>query len=241
MREKFYMKEKARKKLKKLLIEPEIEINQKIQDFIQLFQDDALPKIPKKWNIPVALWQRYEFLGDRVLNLTVSEYLFKKFPEAREGELTNKLKVTSNESLSSIIDCMEIQIDLLIPDEIGKQKTYGENVSAGALEAFIGAVYCELGLKQTKMIILKIFNNEIDNYNPDTDYISKLHQRFDKEEKILQKPIFINKEGKPPNETFYYQYRDGDGTILGKGSGKNSKKAKQNAAENALKRFNPSL
>jgi ribonuclease-3 len=133
---------------------------------------------------------------------------------------------------------MEIQIDLLIPDEIGKQKTYGENVSAGALEAFIGAVYCELGLKQTKMMVLKIFNDEIGNYNSDKDYISQLHQRFDTEEKNLQKPNLINKEGKPPNETFYYQYIDGDGTVLGEGSGKNSKKAKQNAAEDAVKRLN---
>jgi len=53
---------------------------------------------------PGKNFQRLEFLGDRVLNLIVSHYLYKKFPDDGEGELTNKLRFTSNDNLEEIIE-----------------------------------------------------------------------------------------------------------------------------------------
>jgi len=79
------------------------------------------PKLQsEKWHISNESWQRYEFLGDRVLDQVVADYLYHYAPancegENREGWMTKKMGVVSNEYLAGIIERNDFAVDSLIP------------------------------------------------------------------------------------------------------------------------------
>ena len=96
----------------------------------------------EQWDITNAEWQRYEFLGDRVLNLIVAQTLFTQRDSVlSEGEMTRILSsVMSNRALDGLIHQYGDAFARLIPASIAEQNTYGERVTGGAFEAFIGAL-----------------------------------------------------------------------------------------------------
>ena len=182
-------------------------------------------------------YQRLEFLGDRVLNLIVSFYLYKKFPDDTEGELTNKLRFTSNENLEEITGSLPEEFrtelfrfrDTLRPD--------GQTSNADAIEAFIGSYFLEHGLEAATGFVEKNFAEHIDRFDPDTDYISNLKVHFEKEKK--PQPVYQLERTEPgPNnqEIFHIQVFVG-GVLLGSGSGSSHERAKKSAAHEALKRL----
>jgi dsRNA-specific ribonuclease len=87
--------------------------------------------------------------------------------------MTKMTGVVSNESLTGIIERNGLDIALLIPKTIEQQKTYGERVKGGALEAFIGALYEIVGFEWTRTCILTILSEEIKQYDPATSYIGR--------------------------------------------------------------------
>ena len=170
--------------LKEQLLDSNVDFNRKIEEFIKIFNSDSSdPGLQSgKWNISNDEWQRYEFLGDRVLNLVAADYPYHHAPSKREGEMTKMMGVVSNESLTGIIERNGFDVALLIPKTIGQQQTYGERVKGGALEAFIGALYEIVGFEGTRTCILNILSDEIDRYDPATNYIGRFqewHQQHD--------------------------------------------------------------
>ena len=143
-----------KKLLREHLLDPGMDFNQKLKLFITIFNADISgPDLPsEKWNISGSDWQRYEFLGDRVLNLVAADYLYHHPAPEREGQMTKKMGIVSNESLTEIIERKKIDIALLIPEIIGQQKTYDEKVTGGALEAFIGVLYGQYRVRGDKNI-----------------------------------------------------------------------------------------
>jgi len=102
-----------------------------------------------RWDITKEDWQRYEFLGDKVLALIIAQTLFtQRSAVLDEGEMTQMLSgVVSNRALDLLSRQHGMEtFTRLIPLAIGEQKTYGKRVTGGAFEAFIGALYCEVGL-----------------------------------------------------------------------------------------------
>ena len=68
----------------------------------------------------------------------------------------------------------------LIPLAIGEQKTYGERITGGAFEAFIGALYCEVGLDDVTFFVAVILEDVIDEFNPRENAIGLLQEYFQK-------------------------------------------------------------
>ncbi len=120
-----------------------------------------------RWDVSKEDWQRYEFLGDRVLNLIVAQTLFTQRPVALdEGEMTEILgTVVSNKSLDALARDHDA-VTLLIPCSIGEQSCYGERITGGAFEAFIGALYCEVGLDDVAYFVNEVLAGPLANYNP---------------------------------------------------------------------------
>ena len=184
-------------------------------------------------------YQRLEFLGDRVLNLIVSIYLYKKFPEYSEGELTNKLKFTSNDNLEEIFENLlgDLKKEILEFKSIYRPNELTSN--ADAIEAYIGSYYLEHKFEATINHFEKIFSDHIDRFDPDTDYISKLQILTQKSYKIPNyKQIGKDEIDQYNNHTFNFQVLI-DGVAKGSGSGRSHSKAKQKAALDALNKIDP--
>jgi len=105
-------------------------------------------------------YERLEFLGDSILSVVVSKFLFDKFPSAKEGGLTKyRAKIVSRESLNQIGLKFNL-IDLLALEQ---KINFGENIHGNLLEALIGAVFIDRGyLKCQNFILDKIIADHVD-------------------------------------------------------------------------------
>ena len=105
--------------------------------------------------------ERLEFLGDAVLEIVVSEYLFNRFTDLNEGKLTQmRASMVNTQSLADIfqeLDCKD-----LLQTSKGTNKldeTHKHSIFAGTLEACIGAIFIELGYEESKDFVLQLFHN----------------------------------------------------------------------------------
>ena len=105
--------------------------------------------------------ERLEFLGDAVLEIVVSEYLFNRFTDLNEGKLTQmRASMVNTQSLAEIfqqLDCKD-----LLQTSKGTNKldeTHKHSIFAGTLEACIGAIFIERGYEESKDFILQLFHN----------------------------------------------------------------------------------
>ncbi len=185
--------------------------------------------------------EKLEFLGDSVLALIVNEYLYNKYPEKLEGQLS-KLKsiVVSEHSLAEIARSIDLGKYLLL----GKgERQYGgaerSAILADAMEAVLGAYYLDSGLEKAREFILPHIIKELNKINKNEhkkDYKTSL-QLF-VQQKYKSCPLYktIKEEGPDHNKIFYVNvYIENE--EYGMGNGNNKKSAQQRAAKDALKRL----
>lgn len=183
--------------------------------------------------------ERLEFLGDSVLGLIISEYLFRNYPELPEGKLTKiRAKIVCEPSLA---DCAK-SIDLGNYLKLGKgeESTGGRNrtsILADAFEALIGSIYLDGGMENARKFIMKIMRKIIEDAIRGKifiDYKTRLQEilQADSTNKITYE--IVDEIGPDHNKTFYTQVKNND-RIIGYGNGKNKKESEQNAAKMALK------
>ena len=115
--------------------------------------------------------ERLEFLGDAVLEIVVSEYLFNRFANLNEGQLTQmRASLVNTQSLAEIfqqLDCKD-----LLQTSKGTNKldeTHKHSIYAGTLEACIGAIFIELGFEESKSFILHIFQDSFSFLNESSE------------------------------------------------------------------------
>ena len=145
--------------------------------------------------------ERLEFLGDAVLEIVVSDYLFNRFDKLDEGRLTQmRASLVNTQSLSKIflqLDCRD-----LLQTSRGTKKldeTHKYSIYAGALEACIGAIFIELGFEESKSFILYLFQDSFSLLNESIelkDAKSRLQEAL--QALGLQPPNYLvasNKEG----------------------------------------------
>ncbi|MEQ1510982.1 MAG: ribonuclease III [Sphingopyxis sp.] len=109
-------------------------------------------------------YQRLEFLGDRVLGLAIADAIFRRFPMAKEGELSARLNV-----LVSGATCAEIarDIDLAPYIRLGKQARDdgardSDNILGDVMEAIIGAIYLDAGMDEARALVLRLWAHRLD-------------------------------------------------------------------------------
>ncbi|MEM8899078.1 MAG: ribonuclease III [Bacteroidota bacterium] len=178
--------------------------------------------------------ERLEFLGDSILDSVVSEFLFKIYPTKDEGFLTEmRSKIVNRKSLNDI--CKKLHIDGLIDHRqtgIVNESMYGD-----ALEAFIGAVYLDMGYPKTKQFIhsriLEPHVNLPDLERQTISFKNKLIEYVQKSKLGLLEFEVIGEDGDGRNKIFRIQAKVGT-SVLGIGEGKNKKTAEQRASEDAL-------
>jgi ribonuclease III len=189
--------------------------------------------------------ERLEFLGDAVLELIISEYLFHKYPDRPEGELTSfRAAIVNTSSLAEVSQKLEIGEHLLMSK--GEEMTGGrekEYLLANALEAVLGAIYLDQGYDAAKIFVIKHLTPKIEDivkYRLDIDPKTKLQERSQRILKRTPSYKVIGEEG-PDHEKIFTVVVKMNGKIYGKGEGANKQKAEENAAIEALEKLeNPS-
>lgn len=181
--------------------------------------------------------ERLEFLGDSVLGLVVSDYLFNVRKDLPEGKLTKfRANVVCEESLSRVARNLEIGKFLFL----GKgEKICGgrdrDSILADAVEAIIAAIYLDSGLESAREFILfnlrDIITNTVDG-NIFRDYKTILQEIVQKKNGKLSYRL-IAEHGPDHDKEFEMIVKSGQ-NILGEGKGKNKKEAEKEAARDAL-------
>lgn len=178
--------------------------------------------------------ERLEYLGDSVLDTIVAEYLFKIYPFRDEGFLTEmRSKIVNRKSLNVI--CRQLGVSELVQHK--QNGSTNSSMYGDALEAFIGAVYLDLGYKRTRKFVYKrILDRHLTLSEVETQIISyknKLIEYVQKEKLGILEFEVLEEIGEGPRKTFRMQAMVGD-RVLGKGEGKNKKTAEQRASHHAL-------
>jgi len=220
-----------------LLNSPDPDINQIINTFVTRFNAAYGIAGTDRWDITKEDWQRYEFLGDRVLNLIIAQSLFtRRDAVLDEGSMTRILSgVVSNRALDALTRQHEKKaFTRLIPKSIGEQNTYGERVTGGAFEAFIGALYCEVGLDDVAFFVNVIMEDALNSYNPNQNAKGILQEYFQKKDRSdvpdYRETIRTGPDHKPVFTSQVFFKND----LLGEGTGESKQLAEQSAARRAL-------
>lgn len=180
-------------------------------------------------------YERLEFLGDAVLELTVSDFLFRHFPDVKEGELTKRR--ASIVCGSSLAQCAEgIHIGKYMMMGKGEETTGGrhkENILSDVLEALIGAVYIDGGFEKAVAFIHRFVLSDFDNKQLFYDSKTLLQEYVQRDKDAVLDYVLIGEQGPDHSREFTVEARV-NGRAVGKGTGKTKKAAEQQAAYKAL-------
>lgn len=182
--------------------------------------------------------ERLEFLGDAVLDLVIGEYLFLKYPEWTEGELTRaKASVVCESALAPRSEYFHVGEYLLLGR--GEEQTGGRtraSILADAFEAIIGAIYIDTSYDEAAAFILthlQVYLDKIASGNYTHDYKTDLQELVQQQGEAEIRYQLERDEGPDHDKTFYMGVYI-NGRRCGTGMGKSKKEAAQQAAREAL-------
>ncbi|WP_019227132.1 ribonuclease III [Sedimentibacter sp. B4] len=184
--------------------------------------------------------ERLEFLGDAVLSITVSRFIFDKFPDYPEGDLTKlRSQVVCEDTLSLVAANLQIGRFLLLGK--GEEASGGrerKSILADAVEAIIAAIYIDGGYRKAEEFVLDNLTKYIQlavKGKIVTDFKSYLQEYYQSKSQSCKIRYVVTKEEGPDHEKMFHVNVLVNKTVVGKGTGKSKKLAEQDAAKNALK------
>lgn len=186
--------------------------------------------------------ERLELLGDAVLGMVVTEYLYNKYPIKEEGELTSiKSLLVSRKILAKIAKNIGVGEAMLLNDaEERAGGRHRSSILADAIEAIIGAIYLDGGLDTVVMFINdKLFAqcDEIVAAEHNKNFKSMLLEYSQSKNMGLPQYIVKHEEGPDHDKVFTIEVLINN-QVLGMGKGNSKKRAEQMSAKNALKKLN---
>lgn len=183
--------------------------------------------------------ERLEFLGDAVLQLIISEYLYKTYPNKPEGDLSKlRSMIVREESLASFArDC---QFNLFLRLGKGEEKSGGrdrDTILGDAFEAFLGALLLDQGVEAVKTFLYAVVIPKVEagTFEQVKDYKTQLQEILQVNGDVDIVYQVTNEYG-PAHAKEFTIAVFADGHEIGQGSGRSKKLAEQKAAENALEK-----
>jgi len=182
--------------------------------------------------------QRLEFLGDAVLELVVSEFLYHSFPQYAEGDLTKlRASIVCEPSLSRV--ARKLGLGEYLYMSRGEEKSGGRDrpsILADAFESVLGAVYLDGGLKEAGKFALDHLSEVIADVlegRVDRDYKTELQEILQKRSSSPVSYVILKEDG-PAHNRFFTAGVLFMGKQMGVGTGHSKKEAEQQAARHAL-------
>ncbi len=188
--------------------------------------------------------ERLEFLGDAVLELVVTDFLYLKFSDKPEGELTSwRAALVKTESLAELAEELDIGKFLLMSR--GEAKSGGRTrmaLLANLVEAIIGAIYLDQGYDKAAEFISVNINSKLDGILKTGAHIdAKSHfQEIAQEHEGTTPHYEVISESGPDHDKVFEMAVYLKDKIWGKGQGNSKQTAQQSAAQSALKKYKPS-
>ncbi|MCD6595153.1 ribonuclease III [bacterium] len=193
------------------------------------------PSIAEK---PSDSYQRLEFLGDALLDFIVGARLFKLYPDANEGKLTEMRRILVNSTaLANIAKTFDAE-KFVIYDNSLENFNLSDSVLCDIYESIVGAIYLDGGLKSVGDFISRTLFKYADILLNSPKFINFKGQLLELLQSKGRQPRYIVLEttGPPHNVEFTIGVYDGD-ELLGIGVGSSKKDAEQNAANKAVNKL----
>ncbi|TNF22937.1 MAG: ribonuclease III [Deltaproteobacteria bacterium] len=203
--------------------------------------DEALTHASHKNEVggDVVDYERLEFLGDAVVELAVSELLFRRLPGAREGRLTQlRARLVNARTLAAIARHLGLGAHIRVGR--GEEKSGGRtrrSILADVLEALVGAIYIDGGYGEVSALVARLVDPRLEEtLLQDTvkDPKSRLQEWAQHAHQITPVYTLVDVSGPQHDARFVAEVRIGD-VLEGTGSGLSKKEAEQQAATDALR------
>ena len=181
--------------------------------------------------------ERLEFLGDSVLSIIVSDYIYKNFPNLPEGQLTRlRASLVCEKTLCSFSKQLEVgEYILLGKGERANGGATRPSILADAFEAILAAIYLDGGMEPAKKHVLRFVKSELSHLEHENfkDYKTELQEIIQRnpEEKLT---YVLTGESGPDHDKCFTVEVHLNSNVIGEGSGHSKKNAEQAAAKKAL-------
>lgn len=227
-------------KFKGILPQIESKIKVKFQDQVLLFLAFVHRSFVNEEKEVDTHNERLEFLGDSVLGLIVSEYLFEKWPDKPEGELS-KTRALLVEAQACVKYMHQLNIESFVFLGKGESQSLGrgrETILANVFEALIGAMYLDQGYEKTKQFFLYRLKESVTEIldSPTRNYKAELQDYAQKNHQLIPDYQVLSETGPDHAKEFvvgvYIEKK-----LYGEGTGASKKIAEQQAAAAALQRI----
>lgn len=185
----------------------------------------------------LASYERLEFLGDSILGFVVCEYLFQKYPQWQEGDLTKiKSVVVSRQTCAFFANDLGLQDFLVVGKGIGNRGPVPESLLANVFESVVAAIYLDGGLEQARQFLMRLIPAKVELAvagELTANFKSELQQFAQR--KFGSPPTYQVLGDRGPDHEKWFQVA----ARMGKRQytpawGRNKKEAEQKAAANAL-------
>lgn len=186
--------------------------------------------------------ERLEFLGDSVLSVAVASYLFERFPDENEGFLTRmRTKLVNGKMLAHLSKTVGLNEYLIISHQIEENDGRSIlNILEDAFEAFLAAIYQDLGFQAAHDWVLNVIETHLDFaelIRINNNFKDQVLKYFQHNHGYLPRFYELNVETMNNQKVFKVCMKDQHGNILGTGKGNNKKEAENDAALQVLKRY----
>jgi len=186
--------------------------------------------------------ERLEFLGDAVLEIVVTEFLYTNFQETPEGDLTNwRASLVNSKMLYEVAKELGIEECLYLSkgESRDKNKKSRQFILANSVEAIIGAMYLDQGIETPKKFILKNVVSKLDNILKNRSYLdpkSHFQERAQEVRGITPHYQIIDEKGPDHAKTFTVGLYLGE-ELIATGEGSSKQEAQVDAAANGVKKM----
>ncbi|MDR2655790.1 MAG: ribonuclease III [Oscillospiraceae bacterium] len=182
--------------------------------------------------------ERLEFLGDSVLSLIVSDYLYEKYSGLSEGELTKlRAKLVCEKSLDKFAADLELDRFLILgrgEDNSGGRKR--PSIRSDAFEAVLASLYIDGGMEKARAFVMRFIRPETENIEnaPFKDYKTQLQEISQQTKEEILSYVMTGESGPDHDKRFFFEVRL-NSNVIGSGEGRSKKEAEQFAAKEALR------
>ncbi len=195
----------------------------------------------EKWKNSLASNERLEFLGDSILGFVVAEYLYRRYPDHPEGDLTRmRADLVCETSLAQVAEGLHLGRFLLLGhgEEQGGGRTRN-SINADAVESLIAAAYLDGGFQAAKGIVDRLILADAATGQPrNADFKTALQELVQRKKNQVLSYQLLEESGPDHDKTFRVEVTL-NGQVVGVGSGSSKKRAEQAAAEEAIERLFP--